>query len=122
MILLIFLLLICHYLCDFTPLSNSWMLKAKQFGKPFFPILIHAFMHASFMLIVLLFFIDPILALKLAAFQWTTHFLIDVWKGRMNNWFPILQDNTKKYYWIIFGFDQLLHQSVILLMVNFIIF
>jgi hypothetical protein len=114
---LLVLLSICHFLADFTPLSNSWMLKAKQFGKPLHPILAHAAVHAMLMFFVLLFFTSPEKALKLAALQLLAHFLIDTWKGRMNGWFPVLQDNTKKGYWMIFGFDQLLHQLTIVGMV-----
>jgi hypothetical protein len=117
MILLISLLLICHYLADFTPLSTTWMLKAKQFGKPLHPIMAHAGVHAGLMCIVLLFYTSPVEAFKLALLQLVIHFTIDTWKGRMNEWFPVLQDNTKKGYWMIFGFDQLLHQFTILLMV-----
>ena len=93
------------------------MLKAKQFGKPLYPILIHAGVHAGLMCTVLLFFTSPVEAIKLGLFQLVVHFVLDTWKGRMNEWFPELQDNTKKGYWIIFGFDQLLHQFTILLMV-----
>ena len=93
------------------------MQKAKQFGKPLHPILAQAAVHAGMMLVILLFFAPWQVALKLAIIQLIAHFLIDVWKGRMNGWFPSLQDNTKKEYWMIFGFDQLLHQVTILLMV-----
>ena len=50
----------------------------------------------------------------LMGFQLITHFLIDVWKGRMNGWFPALQSPANKWHWIIFGFDQLLHALVII--------
>ena len=117
MLLLFTLLLICHFLADFTPLSTGWMLSAKQFGIPLFPILVHAAVHAVLMLIVLLFFAEPMQALLLAAIQLTAHFLIDTWKGRMSLWFPKLQDNTTNGYWTLMGFDQLLHQLTIVGMV-----
>jgi hypothetical protein len=110
-------LFICHWLADYTPLSNTWMLNAKRFGKPIFPIFIHAAMHAMLMSLVLGWFIGFTNHWSyLVIFQWGTHFLIDVWKGRMNKWFPILQSPANKYHWIIFGFDQLLHYLVILTM------
>lgn len=118
--LLLILLFVCHYLGDFTPLSNAWMQQAKQFGRPLFPILCHAAVHAFLMLIVLLFFIEPKIALSLSLFQCLAHFSIDVLKGKMNGWFPILQDASKKGYWMIFGFDQLLHQATILTMVGYL--
>jgi len=43
-----------------------------------------------------------------------THFLIDVWKGRMNGWFTTLQSPANKWHWTVFGFDQLLHALVII--------
>ena len=121
--LLLLLLFSCHFLADFTWLSTPWMLKAKALGKPFFPILIHAMIHAMLMSVVLYFFIGTDLKLwgSLVLFQWGSHFIIDVWKGRMNGWFPFLRDNTKQPYWIIFGFDQLLHATMIILMCHWAI-
>lgn len=107
-------LFICHFLADYTHLSTSWMLNAKRLGKPLFPIFIHAAMHTILMSLVLLWFIGHTnLWAYLVMFQWSTHFLIDVWKGRMNGWFPSLQSPANKWHWIVFGFDQLLHAVVI---------
>ncbi len=109
-------LFICHFLADYTHLSTAWMLNAKRLGKPLYPIFTHAFAHASLML-VLLALVFGFSGFKLAAlfgFQLITHFLIDVWKGRMNGWFPALQSPTNKWHWIVFGFDQLLHALVII--------
>ncbi len=109
-------LFICHFLADYTHLSTAWMLNAKRLGKPLYPIFTHAFIHASLML-VLLALAFGLSGFKLAAlfgFQLITHFLIDVWKGRMNGWFPALQSPANKWHWIVFGFDQLLHALVII--------
>ena len=109
-------LFICHFLADYTHLSTAWMLNAKRLGKPLYPIFTHAFIHASLML-VLLALVFGFSGLKFAAlfgFQLITHFLIDVWKGRMNGWFPSLQSPANKWHWIVFGFDQLLHALVII--------
>ena len=46
-----------------------------------------------------------------------SHFIIDIWKGRMNVWFPKLQNPATKLHWYIFGFDQFLHQLVIIFIV-----
>ena len=111
-------LFICHFLADYTHLSTAWMLNAKRLGKPLYPIFTHAFIHASLML-VLLALVFGFSGFKLAAlfgFQLVTHFLIDIWKGRMNGWFPILQSPANKWHWIVFGFDQLLHALVIIAM------
>lgn len=118
---LLILLFICHFLADYTPLSTAWMLNAKRFGKPLFPIFCHAAVHACLMAITILLICGKSwTAVYLILFQLITHFIIDVWKGRMNGWFPILQDNTKKWHWVIFGLDQTLHAIVIILMVSFI--
>lgn len=117
MIKLILLLMVCHWMADFTQLSNPWMLAAKQRGKSLFPILAHACVHGVLMFIVLLFFTDLEKALTLMAFQIAAHFCIDVWKGRMNGWFPKFENTSNPYFWWLFGFDQFLHQVVILSMV-----
>lgn len=108
--------MICHWLADFTHFSTPWMLKAKAIGKPFFPIFIHACVHGTLMCFVLLFFVPLKMVLLLTAFQIATHFCIDVLKGKLNVWFPSLANNTNPYHWYIFGADQFLHQTVIVLM------
>jgi Protein of unknown function (DUF3307) len=115
-------LFICHWLADYTHLSTAWMLNAKRLGKPLFPIFIHASIHGILMLFFMLIFgADYKDALQLWIFQVATHFLIDVWKGRMNGWFPKLQNPANKWHWIVFGFDQLLHGIVIILMAAYLV-
>lgn len=111
-------LFICHWLADYTPLSNSWMLDAKRFGRPLYPIFTHAFIHSVLMLIVLslVFGLDGIRLAALFNMQLFSHFAIDVWKGRMNGWFPVLQSPANKWHWVVFGYDQLLHALVIVAM------
>ena len=110
-------LFFCHFLADHPPLQMDWMLSAKRLGKPLFPIFAHAGMHTILMFITLIYFdVDLKLAFELSAFQLTTHFLIDLLKGRMNGWFPSLQSPANKWHWIIFGFDQFLHALVIIIM------
>ena len=125
-------LFICHFLADYTHLSTSWMLNAKRLGKPMFPIFCHALVHSTLMWVFIniyfyihiesynMFDSEYMTADLLFLFQLITHFLIDVWKGRMNNWFPSLQSPTNKWHWIVFGFDQLLHSTVIIIMSYFI--
>ena len=112
-------LFICHFLADYTHLSTAWMLNAKRLGKPFFPIFVHATIHSILMGFFLQFYVKSNNVFNeklfiLIAFQLVTHFLIDVWKGRMNGWFPALQSPANKWHWIVFGFDQLLHALVII--------
>lgn len=114
-------LFFCHFLADFTPLSNSWMLKAKQKGTPLFPILTHALIHAVLMVIFLFLILkfDLYKLVVLFNIQLFTHFFIDVLKGRINEWFPVLQSSENKWHWIIFGLDQYCHALVIIAMSHY---
>jgi len=107
-----------HFICDFTYLSTNWMLDAKRFGKPLYPIFIHSTVHAVGQLLILslLFGITGQKLMILFLIQLISHFLIDTWKGKMNGWLPILQSPSNKEHWIIFGFDQFLHAVVIIFM------
>ncbi len=113
-------LFFCHFLADYTHLSMPFMLNAKRLGTPLYPIFLHAFIHASLMLvcIVLFFGFSGMFALGLFLYQLITHFIIDVWKGKMNYWFPSLQSPANKWHWVIFGFDQFLHALVIIIMAH----
>jgi hypothetical protein len=117
--LLFSLLLLCHFFADYTHLSTKWILDAKRYGTPTYPILCHAGLHAFFMAVVLKCFgCDWLTVAVLYTIQLLTHFAIDVWKGRMNVWFPSLQSPANKWHWWIFGIDQTLHILVILWIVN----
>jgi hypothetical protein len=112
-------LFFCHWLADYTHLSTAWMLNAKRLGKPLHPILFHAWVHATLMFVMLI----PFIGLSgniwwLFLFQLTSHFAIDVWKGRMNGWFPALQSPANKWHWVIFGADQFFHAVVIVIMAS----
>jgi hypothetical protein len=122
MILVIFLLLTAHLIGDFSPLSTPWMLRAKNTGQPLLPILAHASVHGALMMMVLIFFADIKIVLVLVSFEIVTHFLIDLWKGKMNIWFPKLKEPVFYMHWTVFGMDQLLHQSVILLIVAYLFY
>ena len=114
---LLVLLLLCHWAGDYTHLSRPWMLEAKRFGKPILPILNHGCVHGFLMLWTMYFFGVPgIIAAILATFQVLTHTGIDVLKGRLNGWFPSLQNPANIYHWWVFGLDQFLHILVILTM------
>ena len=115
-------LFICHWLADYTHLSTTWMLNAKRLGKPYYPIFIHACVHGLLMSVPLFFAVGYThQLLQLVCFQIITHFIIDMWKGRMNGWFPSLQNPANKWHWIVFGFDQLLHAIVIIKMAEYFI-
>ncbi len=116
---LLFSLFLCHWLADFSPLSTAWMLKAKEKGSPLFPIFVHACVHGGLMSIVFVLInpiSDPVWLLPIL-FQITSHFLIDVLKGKLGVWFPTLADSSNKWHWFVFGMDQFLHTITILYMV-----
>ena len=120
---LLILLFVSHYVCDFTHLSTTEMLAAKKYGTPLKPIADHAILHAciSGIIITLYFYfighkISVDVWMVVFVLQAVSHFAIDVLKGKCNVWFPQVANPANKSHWYIFGFDQLLHQIVIILM------
>lgn len=111
--LLLILLLVCHYIGDYTHLSTPRMLSAKRIGWPIGPIIMHAAVHAVLMFAVMIYYTTSNIVLGCMLLEFGTHFFIDVLKGKMNVWFPVVADPREKAHWYIFGFDQLLHQVVI---------
>lgn len=115
--LLLISLLFCHWLADYTHLSTRWMLDAKRIGSPLAPIFAHAFVHSALMLFAILLFgiyKAPIACAILL--QLTSHFTIDILKGKCNVWFPVVSNPANKSHWYIFGLDQFLHAVVIIAM------
>lgn len=113
-ILLLIVLLVCHYLADFC-LTSSAMIKAKADGHTPLPILFHASIHALLIsLCLLLWNISWKLILAMTVLELVSHFLIDLAKARLSAQFPRLADQQYKNHWILYGFDQLLHQLVII--------
>lgn len=113
MIILLILLLICHYLADYC-FTTSAMIRAKADGRNPWPILLHSLIHAVLMgtclilwgiscnVVCLMFFIELL-----------SHFVVDAIKGRMMGKYSKMADVRQKAYWMLYGFDQLLHQTVI---------
>ena len=102
---LLLTLFFCHWLADFTHLSTPMMLDAKRKGEHLLPILAHAGVHSLLMGIALTAFgygnfFDYGIVCELMMFQLITHFLIDLWKGKMNAWFPELANPANKLHWI----------------------
>ena len=111
--LLLITLCLCHYLADFC-LTTPAMIRAKADGRNIWPIMLHAGVHALLMgLCLLLFEVPWKLLLLFMLVELVTHFLIDMAKGRLTACFPKLADMQQKPYWMLYGFDQLLHLLVI---------
>lgn len=114
MTLLLITLLVCHYLADYC-LTFPVMIRAKADGRNLWPILLHAAIHAFLMGVCLLFwFVSWELLLLLVGVELISHFVIDTAKGRMMAHLPIFADIRRKPYWVLYGFDQLLHLMVII--------
>ena len=113
--LLLAALLICHYLADFC-LTFPAMIRAKADGRSPWPIILHACIHAGLIGICLLLWgVSWKLLLILILLELVSHFLIDTAKGLFMAHYLILTDMKKKPYWMLYGFDQLLHLLVIVM-------
>lgn len=112
-------LFICHFLADYC-LTTPQMIKAKASGKKLQHIFFHSCVHAILMsLVFFAFSISWKTVLLLFSFELCSHFVIDYIKGFAGRLFPTLADNQQKPFWILYGFDQLLHLLVIVAMVCF---
>ncbi len=115
MTLLLIVLLTCHYLADYC-LTLPVMIRAKADGKTYWPIALHSFIHAALIGVCLLIWnVSWSQILMLSALEFGSHFFIDTAKGRLSARFPVLAGIHGKPYWILYGFDQLLHQMVLVL-------
>ncbi len=115
--LLLISLLICHFLADYC-LTTPQMIEAKASGKHLQHIGLHAAVHATLMVVVLLAFcVSFVVVSALYALELISHFAIDYGKGFLGRKFPALGDNTKKPFWVLYGLDQLLHLLVIVAIV-----
>jgi len=111
---LLIALLVCHYLADFC-LTAPVMIRAKADGKKLWPIVLHAAIHAVLMgLCLLVYGTGWRLLLLLMMTELGSHFVIDVSKAHISIQFPYWSDNRHKPYWMLYGFDQLLHQMVVI--------
>lgn len=110
---LLIALLVGHYLADFC-LTTPAMIRAKADGRNVLPILLHAGIHALLVGVCLLAFgVQWRLLLLLMLAELVSHYLIDTTKGLLTARFPKLADMQQKPYWMLYGFDQLLHLLII---------
>jgi len=108
-------LLVCHYLADYC-LTTASMIRAKADGRRLWPIMFHASIHAGLVgLCLLLWGVSWKLLSLLVLLELVSHFLIDTAKGRLTARYPLLADVQGKPYWMLYGFDQLLHLLIIVL-------
>ena len=98
------------------------MLNAKRYCKPIAPVAAHGMVNGALYGIVTLLIVGIEAAVIVFAIEAVTHTFIDVMKGRINQWFPVVEDNKKTIYWIVMGADQLLHQIVLIFIVSLYFF
>lgn len=110
MINILFPLTISHFIFDYGKALTPEMIAAKSKGYPYIPIAKHALLHAIGVFLILIYYDYPLLkALLLSLFEFTTHFIIDVMKGRIETKYPKLKDEKNPYKWHLFQIDQILH-------------
>ena len=113
---LLALLLVGHFLCDFTPLATARMQEAKANGGPMRVIATHAALHAVLTGVAVALVVRPepsVLAL-VVALQFVTHWGLDAFRARLGVRVPALADPDKNVYWTALGLDQLAHGLVLL--------
>lgn len=106
MYLLLALLFIKHFLCDF-PLQTSWMLRKGAKKGWILPLTAHAAIHgwATFMILIFMTVAaDPAFALLMGFADFAVHWMIDYWKARKAK-----ADFNSRAFWNYLGLDQLLH-------------
>ena len=112
---LLIALLVCHYLADYC-LTLPVMIRAKADGRNLWPIMLHAAVHALLVgLCLLTWGVAWKLLLLLAAVELATHFFIDTCKARLSAHYSYMADIHNKSYWMLYGFDQLLHLLILVL-------
>ncbi|MGB7815936.1 MAG: DUF3307 domain-containing protein [Methylotenera sp.] len=102
----LFLLFIKHFICDFPLQANPWIYRNK--GTYMHPGgIAHAGIHALGTLLVLAPFIGSE-SLLYAVIDMVLHYHIDWAKMNVSKRYD-LQPNNSERFWILLGFDQLLH-------------
>ena len=101
---LLLLFMTKHFVIDF-PLQVPYMYKNKgKYGH--LGGLIHALLHGIFTAIILYFLFPQYI--WLAIIDFVLHYHIDWAKVKINSHFNLKPD-TSECFWILLGFDQLLH-------------
>ena len=112
----LFLLFIKHFICDFPLQANPWMYRNK--GTYMHPGgIAHASIHALGTLLVLAPFIGSASVLY-AGIDLLVHYHIDWAKMNVSKRYD-LQPNNSERFWILLGFDQLLHHITYFMIVYF---
>jgi hypothetical protein len=112
----LFLLFIKHFICDFPLQANPWLYRNK--GTYMHPGgIAHAGIHALGTLLVLAPFIGS-LSMVYAIIDMLVHYHIDWAKMNVSKRYD-LQPNNSERFWILLGFDQLLHHITYFIIIYF---
>lgn len=112
----LFLLFVKHFICDFPLQSNPWLYRNK--GTYLHPGgLVHAGVHGIGTLLVLAPFIGSA-SMIYALIDMIVHYHIDWAKMNINQHYD-LQPHTSERFWILLGFDQLLHHMTYFMIIYF---
>ena len=112
----LFLLFVKHFICDFPLQANPWMYRNK--GTYMHPGgIAHAGIHGLGTLLVLAPFIGS-LSMLFAAIDMLVHYHIDWAKMNISKRYD-LQPNNSERFWILLGFDQLLHHITYFVIIYF---
>ena len=106
MYLLLALLFIKHFACDY-PFQTLWMLNKSAKKGWLAPLTAHAAVHgwATYMIVLFMTFaVDPAFAILLGAIDFAAHWIIDYWKAQRTS-----AEFGSRKFWNLLGFDQLLH-------------
>jgi len=114
---LLALLLVGHFLGDFTPLATARMQEAKANGGPMRVIAAHAAVHAVLtgLAIALVAGLEPSALWLAVGLQFLTHWGLDAFRARLGVRVPVFADPSKNVYWTALGLDQLAHGLVLLI-------
>jgi len=112
-----------HFLCDFV-LQNKYMLgKFKPAPHYIEPLAAHCTVQALGSAVAILSIfgnIDVKLLYTLLLLDFVTHFIIDRVKASPEILGRFKQDN--KYFWWALGWDQMMHQLIYIIMINWVIY
>jgi hypothetical protein len=106
-------LMVSHFIFDYGYAVTPSMVAAKSKAKPIGPIALHALLHSIGVAFILYYNSIPLhLIVGLSTFQFVSHLIIDVMKGRIENDYPSLKSPTNPWHWHLFQMDQFMHLSV----------
>lgn len=110
------LLFVKHFICDFPLQANPWLYRNK--GTYLHPGgIVHASIHGIGTLLVLNPFIGS-MSITFALIDMVIHYHIDWTKMNLAKHYDLQPQNSENF-WILLGFDQLLHHMTYFMIIYF---